>query len=336
MEELWLLKITLPQGCPDRYRVKLEGLADGIGMAVSSYENDQKQWVVEILSNDRLESKIPIFKEYLDTNAIDQYHIESEPLPEKDWVKESEEILAPFTIGRFFVYGSFYRGKIPVKFLPLRIDAGLAFGTGRHETTAGCLKMMQIFRNKRKYKFQKILDLGCGSGILAMGAARLWNDAYVLAVDLDYEALDVTRENLKVNNLAGKINVRWSNGYGSWVKKRGPFDLVVANILARPISKMSYGLAKNLAPQGFAILSGLLTSQEDFVERSHNRHNLVVVERLRMGEWSILVVRHGSRPSQEIIVDQSEMPVDNKRDVEKDADMLIDAFKYINKINQDE
>ena len=296
MDNLWILQMTLPEGAADRHRVKLEEMGEGLGIAVSSFENNVKQWVVEILANHSLASKKAFFQEYLDQQLVDGYWIDAAPLPAKDWVKESEQILAPFKVGRFFIYGSFYRGKLPIRLTPLKIDAGLAFGTGRHETTAGCLNLLHTFY-KRNREFYNILDMGAGSAILAMAAASLWKKATVLAVDKDYEALEVARENIRLNELKDRINVRWSNGYGTWVKKQGPYDLITANILARPLCDMAYGLAKNLAPNGAAVLSGLLISQEDQVEKAQQQQGLVVEERLRMQEWTVLVVKHQAKPA---------------------------------------
>lgn len=291
MDNLWILQVTLPAGAADRHRVKLEEMGENVGIAVSSFENNMKQWVVEILANHSLESQKTFFQEYFDQQLMDGYLIDSAKLPDKDWVKESEQILAPFKIGKFFIFGSFFRGKLPARSFPLRIDAGLAFGTGRHETTAGCLTVLQTFF-QRKQQFHNILDMGTGSAILAMAAASLWPKAWVVGVDNDYEALEVARENILLNELKDRIQVHWSNGYGTWVKKQGPYDLITANILAHPLCDMAAGLANNLALNGVAVLSGLLISQEEQVEKAQQKYGLIVEERLRMQEWTVLVVRH--------------------------------------------
>src|SRR6266404_4068788 len=134
------------------------------------------------------------------------------PVPARDWVAESQRGLAPFRAGRFYVRGSHVEGRWPRGSLPLIIDAGMAFGTGRHETTRGCL--LALDRLARRRRFVRLLDLGCGSGILAIAMARLWGAA-VLAIDNDPQAVAVARDNAAINGVAERVTVTLGGGYGT-------------------------------------------------------------------------------------------------------------------------
>jgi ribosomal protein L11 methyltransferase len=212
------------------------------------------------------------------------------PLPKRDWIRQSRKALPPIVAGRFYLRGSHVRGRTPRGKLALQIDAGAAFGTGRHETTRGCLLAMDRLARRRS-SFHRVLDMGCGSGILALAAARLW-PARVLCADNDADAVRVARENALINGLEERVTVVRSRGYGAAaIREAGPFDLILANILARPLQGMAPSLARHLVPGGRAILSGLLVAQEPQVLEAHLRRGLVLDFRLRLSAWSILVLR---------------------------------------------
>ena len=212
-------------------------------------------------------------------------------LAERDWVGESQRALAPIRSGRFWVHGGHVQEPPPAGLMALRIEAAQAFGTGRHETTLGCLLALEDLAKRRRPP-ARVLDLGCGSGILALAAARLWPGARVLAADNDPVAVAVARDNARINRLAGRVEVLRAEGYRAGVLRgRGPFDLVVANILARPLAALAPGLRANLAPGGRAVLSGLLRGQEGKVRAPHEALGLRLVRRLHLGDWSVLVLR---------------------------------------------
>jgi ribosomal protein L11 methyltransferase len=209
-------------------------------------------------------------------------------LPDIDWIKLSQEGLPPVRAGRFFVYGAHDAGTVPHGVIPIRIEAGLAFGTGHHETTALCLRVLSDLSKKRR--FANVLDLGCGTGLLAIGAAKLWRRP-VLASDIDVVAVEVTRENAAANGEAPLIRALTADGLTHPVlAKQAPYDLIIANILASPLTKLAPEIARALAPGGMAILSGLLQWQENLVVSFYRPHGLILRGTRRDGVWSALTL----------------------------------------------
>lgn len=212
-----------------------------------------------------------------------------EILPERDWVAESRRALPAITAGRFYLRGAHVKGATPRGKIALQIDAGAAFGTGRHETTRGCL--LALDRLARRRRFKHPFDLGCGSGVLALAAASLW-PVEVLAADNDLDAVRVARENAAINGLADRLTVIKSSGYGAAaIRRAAPFDLITANILARPLYRMASSLVRHLRPGGSAVLSGILATQEQLVLHAHQQQGLELDFRLHLGEWSVLVLK---------------------------------------------
>src|SRR5215472_11635102 len=151
-------------------------------------------------------------------------------LPDTDWIKLSQEGLPPVRAGRFFVFGAHDAGDVPRAVIPIRIEAGMAFGTGHHETTALCLGIMSDLAKRRR--FANTLDLGCGTGVLAIAASKLWR-ARVLASDIDPTATAVARENAGDNGTGSSVEIIAAEGlFHPAIKRRAPFDLILANILA--------------------------------------------------------------------------------------------------------
>ena len=209
-------------------------------------------------------------------------------LPDIDWIKLSQEGLPPVRAGRFFVYGAHDAGVVPHGVIPIRIEAGLAFGTGHHETTALCLRVLSDLSKKRR--FVNVLDLGCGTGLLAIGAAKLWRRP-VLASDIDVVAVEVTRENAAANGEAPLIRALTADGLTHPVlAKQAPYDLIIANILASPLTKLAPEIARALAPGGIAVLSGLLQWQENLVASFYRPHGLILRGTRRDGVWSALTL----------------------------------------------
>jgi ribosomal protein L11 methyltransferase len=212
-----------------------------------------------------------------------------EPLPDIDWLRENQESFPPLHVGRYFVYGSHIAGRVPAGSIGLRIDAATAFGTGEHATTAGCLLVLD--RLARRGRRRRILDMGTGTGILAIAAAKTWR-APVLACDIDRHSVAVAAENVSLNQVAALVTCRPSDGYAaSAIRAAAPYDLVFANILARPLAAMAPDLARHLAPGGIAILSGLLAGQESFVRAAHREQGLTFLGRRSIAGWNTLVFR---------------------------------------------
>jgi ribosomal protein L11 methyltransferase len=209
-------------------------------------------------------------------------------LPDADWIKLSQEGLPPVRAGRFFVYGAHDRGRVPDGVIPIRIEAGMAFGTGHHETTALCLAVLSDLSKKRRY--DNVLDLGCGTGLLAIGAAKLWRRK-VMASDIDAVAVEVTKENAASNNERALVNAVAADGLTHpALAAKAPYDLVIANILAGPLTRLAPQIARAVAPGGTIVLSGLLHWQENLVLAFYRPHGLVFRGARRDGPWSALVL----------------------------------------------
>jgi ribosomal protein L11 methyltransferase len=224
----------------------------------------------------------------------------TEPLIERieaqDWVTLSQEGLEPIRAGRFFVHTPAHRGKVPSDAVALEIDAGRAFGTGQHETTAGCLLALE--RMKREgLSFGNILDLGTGTGVLAFAALKLWPAAKAAASDIDPVSIEVAGENAAINKVAlgrarGQLELAVAPGLDhSRLKARAPYDLVVANILAGPLIDLAPSIAGALEAGGRLILAGLLDSQAEKVAAAYRRQGLMLSFTIARGEWPTLAMR---------------------------------------------
>lgn len=212
-----------------------------------------------------------------------------ERLPARNWVRENQESFPPRRIGRYFVHGSHHRGRPPAGKIGLLIDAATAFGTGEHASTAGCLRALDELARHRP--FRRILDMGTGTGILAIAAAKTFARG-VLAVDIDPGAVRAARENVRRNGMAARVRTRGSLGYLSReIGRRRPYDLVLANILARPLARMAADLRRVLAPGGVAVLAGLIDWQAPYVLAAHRPQRLSLVKRSVIDGWCTLVLR---------------------------------------------
>ncbi len=211
------------------------------------------------------------------------------PTPAEGWLARTYESFPEQRIGRrFAVRGSHLRGQPAPGRITLTLDAGVAFGSGEHGSTRGCLLALERVARRRP---QRILDLGTGSGILAMAAARLLHRR-VLATDIEPWSVRVARQNAKLNQLEPQISFRLADGWRHpWVRGGGAYDLVLANILARPLCAMAKDLAAHLAPGGSAILSGLLHTQARAVLRAHHTAGLSLDFCVQQGPWTTLVLR---------------------------------------------
>lgn len=255
------------------------------GYAIATMEMDEKQ--------DRWEASI-----YIDFDEEDEMRerfasvigerfpdaeIQREVIPDVDWIAKSLEGLSPVRAGRFLVHGSHDRDKVALNDIAIEIDAGQAFGTGHHGTTAGCLEVIETVMRSRKVR--NALDLGTGSGVLAIAARKL-KHIPVLATDIDPIATRVAAENVKRNGIATGITTITAPGFHSPAfDTYGPFDLIIANILARPLIRMAPQLANHLAPGGSVVLSGILAAQRWKVLSAYNAQHLRHVRTIWRNGW---------------------------------------------------
>ncbi|WP_374384324.1 50S ribosomal protein L11 methyltransferase [Dongia sp.] len=272
------------------WRLALEEALEPFGAALVSFETDGgKGWHIEVIGEEKPAAAAvkAALKPFGKLQAV------IAPVPDKDWLAESRKGLAPIKMGPFFIHGEHDRGKAPKKVIPLEIDAGMAFGTGRHETTSGCVKA--LLKLSKSMKVKKALDIGTGTGILAFAAHHLFH-VPVMAGDNDKDAVRVARENAAINGLKKSIRIVASDGYRAKAIRDGaPYDLITANILANPLISLAPDLAKNLGRNGRAILSGLLKTQEKDVLAAHQAVGLELDFRIRQNDWSVLVLKRKSR-----------------------------------------
>ncbi len=217
-----------------------------------------------------------------------------EDLPEKDWLEEVHRSLPALNAGRFYVYGSHVSDPPPAEAIPLQVEAALAFGSGHHESTQACLEALSDLAES--HLVGRVLDMGCGSGILAIAAAKLW-PCRVLAADIHAESVLVARENAGLNGVAGEVTVIESDGYQApAIAEAAPYDLILANILAKPLIAFAPALAAHLAPGGLAVLAGLMVQEGEAVREAHKAAGLALQQVRDIGAWRCLVLK---RPSAE-------------------------------------
>lgn len=207
----------------------------------------------------------------------------------KDWVKASLADLVPVSAGRFIVHGSHDRDRVPPNKLGIEIEAALAFGTGHHGTTRGCLLLLDQVLNQRTPK--RVLDLGSGTGVLAIAAAKALRRR-VLATDIDFRSVIVAGENAHLNGVGTLVEAVHATGFHAPdFAANGPFGLVMANILANPLRRLAPDMARHLAPQAFVILSGLLPHQANSVVAAYRGAGLKLLKRIQIDGWSSLLMQ---------------------------------------------
>jgi ribosomal protein L11 methyltransferase len=274
---LWKASVTLTkaEAADVAAALELDGTAQAVLIAEEPFADGA---VVEALYTEAPDAA------YL--TRITGREVKVEPLPDQDWIRLSQEGLPPVRAGRFFVYGAHDAGKVPHGVIPMKIEAGLAFGTGHHETTALCLAALSELARERS--FRNVLDLGCGTGLLATGAAKLWKRP-VLASDIDPVAVTVTRDNARANGVAPLVRAVTADGLTNPIlANAAPYDLLIANILAGPLTQLAPSILRSLAPGAVLLLSGLLRNQEKLVISFYR--SLRYVGARRAGPWSALVL----------------------------------------------
>ena len=209
-------------------------------------------------------------------------------IPEMDWVSKVQRDLKPVGVGRFWVYGSHLRDAVPDGVIPLEIESSMAFGTGHHPTTTVCLSVIDDLA-RGDLSFSAIADIGCGTGVLAMAAAKLW-PAVIVATDIDPVAIEVAAANFAANSLLGRIEVQVAAGFQHPVHRRaGPYDLVFANLHKDPLLGLVEEFIEFVRDGGTAVLSGLLATQTPEVVETYVCHGFKLVETRDQGDWATAV-----------------------------------------------
>lgn len=210
-------------------------------------------------------------------------------VPDLNWVALSQAALPPVQAGRFMVHGSHDRARVPQGPNAILIEAGEAFGTAHHATTFGCLAALD--RLARARRFRRILDLGCGSGVLSIAATRAWPGARVHGVDIDRRSVAVAAENARVNCVGPRLRLACGDGLSEpAVRRTAPFDLIVANILAGPLIALAPDIRRGIEPGGTVVLSGLLTREAAAVLAAYRAQGFALRAHGRYDGWSVLIL----------------------------------------------
>ena len=282
----WTALTTLTgKALAERLGAALEGLDDApTGVGVFEVEDGSGLWEVGAYFTDRPDETALM----LLASALEAKPFTISQLPETDWVAHVRRELAPVEAGRFFVYGSHDANKVPKGKHALLIEAAMAFGTGHHGTTLGCLRALDRLAEDG-FTGERVVDIGCGTAVLAMGAAAIWPRP-VMASDIDAQAVEVAEANLAANDLSDRVHVVEAAGFDH-PDLAGPFDLIFANILKGPLIALAPDLGARLDTGGYAILSGILNEQADAVADVYLDLGNSVVHRDMIGDWTTLCLR---------------------------------------------
>jgi len=274
-----------PRAVAEAAAAALDETADTETLTYSILEEDEDRDVWRIDAFPTAETEHAALVEVLAGYPL--LRITTEKLADADWLAMALSGLPPVRAGRFFVYGAHDRGLAPASTVNLRIEAGAAFGTGHHGTTVGCL--LAFDQLLKAQHFPRVLDVGCGTGVLAIAAARTGSGVAV-GTDIDPVSVRIANENAKLN----QADARFVHAYGlgdAKVRAGAPYDLVFANILAPPLVALASDIKGALKPGGIAILSGLLRTQERRVSAAYLSRGFRVVRRLHRDAWATLVLR---------------------------------------------
>jgi ribosomal protein L11 methyltransferase len=295
----WSAKIVVPAAALPAFEPVFTNLTDVVSLfeVSESAEGVSLTWAVEGLfagppPQAEIAARVALAAQ---AAGMAEPALEIGPVAAKDWLTETVTSFPPLSAGRFYIHGDHVPPPYPAGKLRLRINAATAFGSGEHASTYGCLQALDgLARRKgvaRAVGARGTLDMGCGSGILALAMAKAWRRP-VLAADIDPEAVRVTRANAAANGVGSEITAILSDGTGDrHIRRSAPYAVITANILARPLRAMSQALTALLAPGGSLILAGLLQRQEAMVLTAYRAQGLRLERRIVRRPWSILVLR---------------------------------------------
>ena len=302
---MYKVRLKLPSQINEESACLLtEGLID-IALSSTTMRESHKQsapWVIEWLIEEKPNTLDIIARLSLQSAAynisaqteISSDNLEIEKVPEDvNWLEESYQGFIPFSIGQFFIHGNDYEGEVPEELIALQLDAATAFGSGEHETTKGCMQAMLDLKAKSVCP-RNILDMGTGSGILAMIAWKLWG-CPILGVDNQAESIRVTKLHAELNgiNIGGAcLSTAVGDGFNTpLVSKNKPYKLILANILAGPVIEMAPSLVDVLDDNGYCVLSGMINPQSNLVLSAYEGEGLTYRTRYDIGEWTTLVLQ---------------------------------------------
>lgn len=262
---------------------------DAVLMTTEEVEDDRERWRLDAYMECEPDAATLAALAALVPSAATAPTVEQ--LGDEDWLTMSQAGLEPIREGRFVVHTAAFPAEAPPGGRAFLIDAGRAFGTGHHETTSGCLAMLDRLAGQR---FANVIDIGTGTGLLAFAAAELWPDANVVATDIDPVAIDVTRDNAIANDIAGIALVVADGALADAITSQAPYDLILANVLAGPLVSMAPELAAIAAPDATIVLAGLLETQREQVVAAYNACGCTLAEVDRRSDWSVLRLTAGA------------------------------------------
>ncbi len=288
MPQAWQVRVTVPATAADPVAEALEPFCDAVSRLVG--DDGADGWRVEGVCAGRPDRTAVELALALACAAhgFAAPGVRIEPLADRDWLAENLGSFRPVAVGRYRIRGSHVRDAVPAGCVALTINAATAFGTGAHASTAGCLLALDALARR---PVRRPLDLGCGSGVLALAMAKTWRIP-VRAADRDPEAVRVARANAAANGVGPLVRVVRSNGYAAAeVRRHAPYDLITANILARPLMRLAPDTARHLAPGGITVLAGFVEADGNRVLTAHRAVGLRLVRRITRNGWQTLVLR---------------------------------------------
>ena len=287
---VWRVAVTVPEAAAPAFEAALQSLA----ASVVSLDAGAGRWCVQGLAGrppDRAALALALSLAAA-ASGLPPPEVTVEPVAEEDWLARGLKDLPPLCIGPFFVHGAHVSEQPPLGGIVLQIEAGMAFGSGHHASTAGCLKALARLRHR---PLGRVLDVGCGSGILGVAAAKLWR-CKVLAVDIDPDAVAETIISARVNGVAPQLRaLRVDGADHPRVRAAAPFDLVVANILARPLKRLAPCLGRVVAAGGWVILGGFLADDARQVAALYRAIGFKLFSICSAAGWATLVLQQRRR-----------------------------------------
>jgi ribosomal protein L11 methyltransferase len=259
--------------------------------AVAAFEAENGGWDITVHFSEKPDEAAIRQLVALASDEATAAAVRFEAVEAKDWVKASLEGLKPVVAGRFMVHGAHDRDSVGPNVIGIEIEAALAFGTGHHGTTRGCLVLLDEVL--REWRPERVLDLGTGTGVLAIAAAKALRQ-HVLASDIDRQAAITAKENARLNGAGQWVEVICAKGFGApEFAQAGPFDLVLANILANPLKRLASPMRAHLAPGAMVILSGLLPEHANGVIAAYRAIGLILKKRITLEGWTSLLLARG-------------------------------------------